>query len=257
MYRGVAIWNYAGDAVENAQRFADAGFDAISWNGPLFVDRYTDDDRARVAEYLKRSGQYLTMHNLVPSPYDPQEIASARKAWRILADWHDKYHLLHGMTFDFWHPHDDQLPLYRECLEIFRGKGVFLACEDTPLNARTMEKFAKYLTPEDDVGILIDLGHMNVRQWMNERHEPEDFLQVFQQLPMKVRELHLHDNKGRKDEHREVGYGNLPMRAVVDAAKAIGFDGIVTVEVTNSQGWSLDEHIRHAIETSQSFFSLL
>lgn len=74
---------------------------------------------------------------------------------------------------------------------------------------------------------------------------------------MKVRELHLHDNKGRKDEHREVGYGNLPMRAVVDAAKAIGFDGIVTVEVTNSQGWSLDEHIRHAIETSQSFFSLL
>ena len=54
-----------------------------------------------------------------------------------------------------------------------------------------------------------------------------------------------------------MGYGNLPMRAVVDAAKAIGFDGIVTVEVTNSQGWSLDEHIRHAIETSQSFFSLL
>ena len=49
MYRGVAIWNYAGDAVENAQRFADAGFDAISWNAPLFVDRYTDDDRARVA----------------------------------------------------------------------------------------------------------------------------------------------------------------------------------------------------------------
>ena len=164
-----------------------------------------------------------------PAPTTRKRVASARKAWRILADWHDKYHLLHGMTFDFWHPHDDQLPLYRECLEIFRGKGLFLACEDTPLNARTMEKFAKYLTPEDDVGILIDLGHMNVRQWMNERHEPEDFLQVFQQLPMKVRELHLHDNKGRKDEHREVGYGNLPMRAVVDAAKAIGFDGIVTL----------------------------
>lgn len=118
MYRGVAIWNYAGDAVENAQRFADAGFDAVSWNAPLFVDRYTDDDRARVAEYLKRSGQYLTMHNLLPSPYDPQEIASARKAWRILADWHDKYHLLHGMTFDFWHPHDDQLPLYLSLIHI-------------------------------------------------------------------------------------------------------------------------------------------
>lgn len=30
MYRGVAIWNYAGDAIENARKFADAGFDAIS-----------------------------------------------------------------------------------------------------------------------------------------------------------------------------------------------------------------------------------
>ena len=58
MYRGVAIWNYAGDAVENAERFHKAGFDAISWNAPLFVDRYNDDDRERVAEYLKRSGQY-------------------------------------------------------------------------------------------------------------------------------------------------------------------------------------------------------
>ena len=45
MYRGVAIWNYAGDAVENAERFHKAGFDAISWNAPLFVDRYNDDDR--------------------------------------------------------------------------------------------------------------------------------------------------------------------------------------------------------------------
>ena len=79
MYRGVAIWNYAGDAVENAERFHKAGFDAISWNAPLFVDRYNDDDRERVAEYLKRSGQYFTMHNLLPSPYDPQEQASAKE----------------------------------------------------------------------------------------------------------------------------------------------------------------------------------
>ena len=55
MYRGVAIWNYAGDAVENAERFHKAGFDAISWNAPLFVDRYNDDDRERVAEYLIRN----------------------------------------------------------------------------------------------------------------------------------------------------------------------------------------------------------
>ena len=230
MYRGVAIWNYAGDAVENAERFHKAGFDAISWNAPLFVDRYNDDDRERVAEYLKRSGQYFTMHNLLPSPYDPQEQASARYAWNTIADWNRRHRLLKGMTFDFWHPHDDQLPLLRECMDVFEGQDVFFACEDTPLNARTMEKFEKYLKPGDDVGILIDLGHMNIRQWMREEHE---------------------------DEHREVGYGNLPLADVAAAVKAIGFDGIVTVEIVNSQNWTIDEHIAHAIDTSNRCFAVL
>lgn len=257
MYRGVAIWNYAGDAVENAERFRQAGFDAISWNAPLFVDRYNDDDRERVAAYLKQSGQYFTMHNLLPNPYDPKEQESARYAWNCIADWNRRHQLLRGMTFDFWHPHDDQLPLLRECMDVFEGQDVFFACEDTPLNARTMEKFAKYLKPSDDVGILIDLGHMNIRQWMREEHEREDFMQVFRQLPMKLRELHVSDNKGRKDEHREVGYGNLPLADVAAAVKSIGFDGIVTVEIVNSQNWTIDEHIAHAIDTSNHCFSVL
>lgn len=254
MYKGVAIWNYAGDAVENARRFKEAGFDAVSWNAPLFVERYNDDDRERVAEYLKESGQYLTMHNLLPDPDSKEIIEDCRKAWRILADWNAKHHLLNGMTFDFCFPHDKQLPLLREVMDVFRGTGVFLACEDTPLNARTMEKFAKYITPEDDYGILIDLGHMNVRQNMMEMHEPEDIMRTFKQLPLKLRELHLHSNWGRRDEHREVGYGNLPLKAVTDAAKEIGFDGIVTVEIVNSQQWTIDEHIAKAIDTSKRFF---
>ena len=142
-------------------------------------------------------------------------------------------------------------------MDVFQGQNVFFACEDTPLNARTMEKFAKYINPGDDVGILIDLGHMNVRQWMMEEHEHDDFMRVFRQLPMKLRELHVHDNKGRRDEHREVGYGNLPMKAIVDATKSIGFDGIVTVEIVNSQQWTIDEHISHALDTSDRFFSLV
>ena len=254
MYRGVAIWNYAGDAIENAHKFADAGFDAISWNAPLFVGRYTDKDRERVAEYISNSGQYLTMHNFLPSPYDPAEIASARHDWRVLSEWHQRYGLLRGMTFDFVHPHEDQLPLLAECLTIFRGQGVFFACEDTPLHARTMEKFAKYLTPEDDFGILIDLGHLNIRQWKMELHEPEDFERMFRNLPLPVRELHVHDNKGRQDEHRELGAGNLPLADVVRAVKAIGFDGIVTVEIVNSQQWDIDTHIAHALDTSNRFY---
>ena len=143
--------------------------------------------------------------------------------------------------------------------ELYEGKIVYRTekFEDTPLNARTMEKFEKYLKPGDDVGILIDLGHMNIRQWMREEHEREDFMRVFRQLPMKLRELHVSDNKGRKDEHREVGYGNLPLADVAAAVKAIGFDGIVTVEIVNSQNWTNDEHIAHAIDTSNRCFAVL
>ena len=92
---------------------------------------------------------------------------------------------------------------------------------------------------------------------MREEHEREDFMRVFRQLPMKLRELHVSDNKGRKDEHREVGYGNLPLADVAAAVKAIGFDGIVTVEIVNSQNWTIDEHIAHAIDTSNRCFAVL
>lgn len=254
MYRGVAIWNYQGDAIENARAFWQRGFDAVSWNAPLFVGRYTDEDRENVARFLKESKQYFTMHNLLPSPYDADEIASARRDWRILSDWNDRHHLLKGMTFDFVHPHDDQLPLLAECLEVFRGKGVFLACEDTPQHARTMEKFQKYLHRDDDFGILIDLGHLNIRQWGIERHTAADFERFLKALPLPVRELHVHDNKGRKDEHREMGAGNLPLASVVKSVQSIGFDGIVTVEIVNSQGWSLDTHIDFAGKTSNAFY---
>lgn len=64
-------------------------------------------------------------------------------------------------------------------------------------------------------------------------------------------------DKGRKDEHREVGYGNLPLADVATAVKSIGFDGIVTVEIVNSQNWTIDEHIAHAIDTSNRCFSVL
>lgn len=257
MYRGVAIWNYAGDAVTNAETFRKAGFDAISWNAPLFVDAYTDADRERAAEFLKQSGMYFTMHNALPNPKDPKEQESARRAWNIIADWNRRHGLLKGMTFDFWYPHDELLPFYRACMDVFAGQDVFFACEDTPLDAATMEKFAKYLKPGEDVGILIDLGHMNLRQWQQGKHGREDFLQAFRQLPMKLRELHVSDNLGVKDDHRELGYGNLPLADVGDAVRALGFDGIVTVEIVNSQNWTIDEHIAHAIDTSNRCFAVL
>ena len=55
----------------------------------------------------------------------------------------------------------------------------------------------------------------------------------------------------------EAEWNRVAARELLKKLEPYAFDGIVTVEVTNSQGWSLDEHIRHAIETSQSFFSLL
>ena len=45
----------------------------------------------------------------------------------------------------------------------------------------------------------------------------------------------------------------IPQTPILD----IGFDGIVTVEIVNSQNWTIDEHIAHAIDTSNRCFAVL
>ncbi|MDL2318449.1 extracellular solute-binding protein [Eubacteriales bacterium OttesenSCG-928-A19] len=130
-----------------------------------------------------------------------------------------------------WSLDNYDAPYLSEALSAFRGTDTTIACEDIPLNKRQLERFEKILKPRDRFGVLLDAGHMNIRQRCMELIEPEDFITSIEALPLPIVELHLHDNKSYKDEHKHLGYGNLPLDAIVIGLKRKRFDGYVTIEI--------------------------
>jgi sugar phosphate isomerase/epimerase len=98
---------------------------------------------------------------------------------------------------------------------------------------------------------------MNLRQTKKNDHTDEAFITAFADLPLTVRELHLHDNKGVNDNHMYLGYGTLPLPAVVKGLQKTNFDGVVTIEIVQSdwplddgsrRGWPLEQGVKYATE---------
>jgi sugar phosphate isomerase/epimerase len=55
--------------------------------------------------------------------------------------------------------------------------------------------------------------------------------EYFRRLPVRLVEIHLHDNNGQRDQHAHFGFGSVPFAEVAAALKAITFDGVATIEI--------------------------
>ena len=159
----VTVWNYPGDKIEIAYRFHELGFDAVSWLGSDFANM-TEAEDERLVEMLRKTGMLLTVHSRMPNPDKPELCEAFHREMRRAAAWQKKYGLIYSYTFDFWTAVETTVPYLDEALKTFRGLNVVVACEDIPLNAHQLEAFLPYITDEDKFGVLIDVGHMNIRQ---------------------------------------------------------------------------------------------
>ena len=259
MKKGVTIWNYKQKAsLDAAQAFYDIGYDAVSWHGKYFSEM-SDEGRDEIADFLSKNKMCFTIHHRLPKARDDDDFY---KDFYIHLDrilnWQKKYGLLEGLSFDIYNEYESTLSYLEYAVKLFRGTGVFLACEDLPLEQDVYERFfEKMLTPDDNFGILIDTGHLNIRMTQQNKREPKNFIDAFKKLPLQVKEIHLHDNLGLDDDHMYSGYGTLPHNAIMQGLKEICFDGIVSVEIIQREGWSLDEGIKYAEMTHralQSYF---
>ena len=249
------VWNYRGNRFDDAYRLHQLGFDAVSWLGSEF-DQMNEEDDQRLVAMLKETGMELTIHGRLPDPADLEMCESFHKAVKRTAAWQQKYVLLYSWTFDFWTEQEKTLPYLEEVLCAFRGTNTVIAAEDIPLNKIQMKGFEKIIHPKDRFGILIDVGHMNIRQRCIELVEAEDFVAAFQALPLPVIEVHLHDNLSYKDDHMYFGYGNLPLDAIVTGLKKVGFNGFSTIEiVSHGRGWSEEETFTHTVNSRDLFLN--
>ena len=94
--------------------------------------------------------------------------------------------------------------------------------------------------------MCLDIGHVTA---YNENHKPEDAIRL---LGDKIKVLHVHDNKGKTDQHLFPQYGMINWTEVAKALKEIGFKGVFSLELDFPDGLSdelYDESFKLLVRT--------
>jgi sugar phosphate isomerase/epimerase len=238
MRHALAVWNFAWDAADVPnllERMPAWGFDAAAFN-PQALLPAPESDLNAIADKVRALDLAVTVHG--NCAMTREEITSTAA---LFGDH------LRCYSFDAAMTSDSRGYLYDAAriaqvltctAAITEGPGAYFGIEDFPLDRAAVDFFAPALDPFLDhprYGILIDLGHMHLRRSAGGAFgalSPEDYLR---RTPVPIFELHIHDNDGKRDEHRHIGEGTQPWDAVaagVVAASGSLADGVVaTIEV--------------------------
>lgn len=200
------------ETIMNDKRLADeAGVTIWQVHGPWRYPPHdaTEEERAERAEVMARSIRMTAMigcknwviHPIMP--YGPDEDPEPKKFWQ--------------MNLDF----------FRALLPIAKENGVTICFENMPmknLSLSTPEQILKFIHMIDDENfkMCLDTGHANVFGI-----SPADAVRM---AGKDLRALHVHDNKGKRDEHLPPYHGIIDWKDFCRALREIEFDGVFSLE---------------------------
>ncbi len=134
-----------------------------------------------------------------------------------------------------------KLEIMKNWVEALKGlvkygkkKGVKIYLEN-PAEKWEISDFASFKWIADRVPGLfvhVDVGHALVNGG-----EPEKWLRTFSK---KLAHIHIHDNRGKQDEHMPLGCGNLDYKGIARLLKKMKYDKTITFEVFNPAGMATD-----------------
>ena len=104
--------------------------------------------------------------------------------------------------------------------------GVKTLVETLPNDVTTPEHLMEMLRIAhlDTVGVCLDVGHMNL-------HGMPGIAKAFELLGPRIKQLHLHDNGGEKDEHCWPGEGTLDWESVRTGIDGLKQQPVGTLEI--------------------------
>jgi sugar phosphate isomerase/epimerase len=91
----------------------------------------------------------------------------------------------------------------------------------------TPEELGPLLDAAENVAFHLDIAHANVRPY----GQPNRLPALLDAFAERIAHVHLHDNKGRYDDHLPVGVGSLDFREAARLLHATGWDGTLTLEL--------------------------
>lgn len=254
MFRfGYCGWLLAGKRLPDMIQFlANEGFNSVSWLQSIM--NYEESERKEAAAAIKELNFTLCWHGNVQANLTKDFHINEEFTRKMLQDvlwWHENTNgvvsccsdAISAVTPD--HPNgvylkEDTWKLLQMESEFFEnsgtsiGYGIENSClrQDKTGYARIkdMQEFKNQLSCPEHVGMIFDVGHANL--YLN--RTPEDNLNLVEymkQLPFKIYEIHVTDNHGQKDEHLIPGEGNIDYTQMYEGVQAIGFDGVISLEV--------------------------
>ena len=259
---GIAVWNFEGDDIAAKLRmFAEMGYTAASINNRS-LDLLSDEDESRIAETADEHDLALTFHGGFTDESQDSQVA-VRRAERI-ARLHERTGRVACTSYDVpgtpvpgccsRKEPERILGMLEDVLRTMNGTGVKVLLEDCPLYAEDAVRIDGLRERYPHLGVLIDLGHMNLRL-REPRHDPRPLdpgaVEAYlRRVPWEIAELHVHSNDGTRDQHAPPYAPNADMAEAARVLREIGFDGISTIELVPKWCGLPDDEIEDACRRS-------
>jgi sugar phosphate isomerase/epimerase len=274
---GASVWPFKWDAPydDGIKRIARLGFKAIeliAWDRAALDDYYTPHTIKHLRDMIASEG--LALSEFVSTP---PGMASPDKRIRDAAVDHFKRQVEVGVAlgtnlinsvsaypFDIRAPHITVLPhvqmfqvdyppgldwgqnwldyvdVIRRCCAICEDAGVKYALEPHPhrymANAAGMLRLIEHVQ-SPALGMNLDPSHLFP---MGELPNS-----VVYQLGSRILHCHFSDNDGLTNVHWRPGKGKIDWAALMQALKAVGFDGVISIELEDVPGVSRGRAAMH------------
>ncbi|WP_342764303.1 MULTISPECIES: sugar phosphate isomerase/epimerase family protein [unclassified Thermococcus] len=224
---GLSMTAFSGKSIKDFEEWAGKtqklGFDFIEllseWPHYLTKASYRD-----FAEIVEGYGMKITVH----APFSDINIGAfnekiRRAALEVLHETIEVAAEMNALVVTIHPGHRSPLSIKHQekYLEIHRKSlrkiaawseefGIKVGLENMPsfpiLDAQSCERLAE-LVGDIDIGVTLDVGHLNTTT--------RNFDRFIQLLGNRIMHLHLHDNRGDKDEHLPLGEGTVPWAQVI------------------------------------------
>ncbi len=217
----------------------------IEWigeNGFDFVDLFLEEDYAvpekidikKVKDLLKKYDLDVMGHTAwylsIGSPMKAMRESAVKEAeryFRVFTKLGVKYVTIHANWPPGMFSDDEGIKFQVESLEklVKNAKKYDLNIMYEPIDTKkdNLKNTEKILKGVPRLYFHLDIGHSNLYG-----RTPISFIRKFNN---KLKHVHLHDNKGKEDEHKSMGKGNINFGKVVKELKKVGYDGTITLEI--------------------------
>lgn len=199
-------------------------------------DFHTWDEKVKSELYrIKRRIFHAPFNELFPAAIEPMVVDVARKryaqAFQLAQSYGINRLVIHAghvptMYYDVWFV-ERSVEFWKEYLE------------DKPQNFNIMLENVLEENPEPLVeiigkvrdprlGLCLDIGHANI----NSPIPLEEWINIMSPY---LTHVHLHDNKGKSDQHLELGEGSIQLKRVIEKIESFCPDTTYTLETMDPE----------------------